>query len=108
MIRVVHPGSGSGFFTYPGSRGQKGTGFRIRINTDWVPPGSEAPEPRPPVPRRPQYGQAPGRGKDVLRLKAPLKILSVILYLNIKLLPVPLFLTLIEFSRLFLKLISLF
>jgi hypothetical protein len=27
MIRVVHPGSGS--FTHPGSRGQKGTGSRI-------------------------------------------------------------------------------
>jgi hypothetical protein len=24
MIRVVHPGSGSYFFTHPGSRGQKG------------------------------------------------------------------------------------
>jgi hypothetical protein len=34
MIRVVHPGSGSGFFfTHPGSRGQKGTEFRIR-NTE--------------------------------------------------------------------------
>ncbi len=31
MIRVVHPGSGSWLFTYPGSRGQKGTGSRIRI-----------------------------------------------------------------------------
>jgi hypothetical protein len=29
MIRVVHPGSG--FFTHPGSRGQNGTGSRIRI-----------------------------------------------------------------------------
>jgi hypothetical protein len=28
MIRVVHPGSG--FFTHPGSLGQKGTGSRIR------------------------------------------------------------------------------
>ncbi len=34
MIRVVHLGSGSGswLFTHPGSRGQKGTGFRIRIS----------------------------------------------------------------------------
>jgi hypothetical protein len=70
MIRVVH--SGSGFFTHPGSGGLKTHRIRIR-NTDWVPPESEAPEPRPPVPRRPQYGQAPGRGKDVLRLMAPLK-----------------------------------
>jgi hypothetical protein len=33
MIRVVHPGSGSCFFTHPdpGSRAQKGTGSRIRI-----------------------------------------------------------------------------
>jgi hypothetical protein len=33
MIKVLHPGSGSGFFTYPGFRiqGQKGTGSRIRI-----------------------------------------------------------------------------
>ncbi len=31
MIRVFHPGSGSWFFfTHPGSRGQKGTGSRIR------------------------------------------------------------------------------
>ncbi len=30
MIRVVHPGSGSWLFTHPGSRGQKGTGSRIR------------------------------------------------------------------------------
>ncbi len=30
MIRVVHPVSGSWFFTHPGSRGQKGTGYRIR------------------------------------------------------------------------------
>jgi hypothetical protein len=27
----VRPGSGSCFFTHPGSRGQKGTGSRIRI-----------------------------------------------------------------------------
>ncbi len=34
MIRVVHPESGSWFFTHPGSRGQKkGTGSRIR-NTE--------------------------------------------------------------------------
>jgi hypothetical protein len=26
MIRVIHPRSGSGFFTHPGSRGQKSTG----------------------------------------------------------------------------------
>ncbi len=31
--RVVHPGSGSRFFTHSGSRGQKGTGSRIR-NTE--------------------------------------------------------------------------
>ncbi len=31
MIWVVHPGSGSWSFTHPGSRGQKGTGSRIRI-----------------------------------------------------------------------------
>ncbi len=31
MIRVVHPGSGSRYFTHPGSKGQKGTGSRIRI-----------------------------------------------------------------------------
>ncbi len=31
MIRVVLPGSGSWFFTHPGSWGQKGTGTRIRI-----------------------------------------------------------------------------
>jgi hypothetical protein len=31
MFRVVHPGSGSLLFTHPGSSGQKGTGFRIRI-----------------------------------------------------------------------------
>jgi len=30
MIRVVHPGSGSWFFTHPGSRSQKGTWSRIR------------------------------------------------------------------------------
>ncbi len=30
MIRVVHSGSGLWFFTHPGSRGQKGTGSRIR------------------------------------------------------------------------------
>jgi hypothetical protein len=30
MIRVVNPGSGSCFFSHPGSRGQKGTEFRIR------------------------------------------------------------------------------
>ncbi len=30
MIRVVHPGSGSWFFTHPGSRGTKGTGSRIQ------------------------------------------------------------------------------
>jgi hypothetical protein len=39
MIRIVHPGSGSGFFLpIPdiGSRGQKGTGSRIRIcNTEF-------------------------------------------------------------------------
>ncbi len=36
MIRVVHPGSGSWFFTHPGSRGQKCTESRIRIrNTDF-------------------------------------------------------------------------
>ncbi len=29
-IRVVHPWSGSGFFTHPGSRRQKGIGFRNR------------------------------------------------------------------------------
>ncbi len=35
MIRDVHPGSGSWCFTHPRSRGQKGTGSRIRIsNTD--------------------------------------------------------------------------
>jgi hypothetical protein len=26
MIRVIHPGSGSRFFTHPGSDGQKGIG----------------------------------------------------------------------------------
>jgi hypothetical protein len=31
MIRVVHPGSE--YFTHPGSRGQKGTGFQIRNTT---------------------------------------------------------------------------
>jgi hypothetical protein len=31
MIRYVHPGSGSWYFTHPGFRGQKGTGSRIRI-----------------------------------------------------------------------------
>ena len=31
MFRVAHPGSGSEFFTHPGSRGQKGTGSRIRV-----------------------------------------------------------------------------
>ncbi len=31
MIRLVLPGSGS-YFTHPGSRGQKGTGSRIRIS----------------------------------------------------------------------------
>ncbi len=33
MIQIVHPGSGSLLFTFagPGSRGQKGTGSRIRI-----------------------------------------------------------------------------
>jgi hypothetical protein len=31
MIRNVHPKSGSYIFIPPGSRGQKGTGFRIRI-----------------------------------------------------------------------------
>ncbi len=31
MIRDVHPGSGSRFFTHSGSRGHKGTGSRIRI-----------------------------------------------------------------------------
>ncbi len=33
MIRAVHPGSGSWFLTHPGSgsRGQKGTGSRIRL-----------------------------------------------------------------------------
>jgi hypothetical protein len=35
MIRVVHPGSGSWFFTHPGSRGQKSTGSRIR-KTDQI------------------------------------------------------------------------
>ncbi len=35
MIRDVHPGSGSWFFAHSGSRGQKGTGSRIRIlNTE--------------------------------------------------------------------------
>ncbi len=35
MIRVVHPGSESRFFTHPGSSGQKGNGSLIRIrNTD--------------------------------------------------------------------------
>ncbi len=35
MIQVVHPGSGSWFFTHPGSRGQKlkGTGSRILLRT---------------------------------------------------------------------------
>jgi hypothetical protein len=33
--RIVHPVSGSRLFTHPGSRGQKGTGSRIRIrNTE--------------------------------------------------------------------------
>ncbi len=47
MTRLVHPGTGSGFFTHsrsgscffahPGSRGQKGTGSQIRIrNIDLV------------------------------------------------------------------------
>jgi hypothetical protein len=31
MFQVVYPGSGSKFFTHPGSRSQKGTGSRIRI-----------------------------------------------------------------------------
>ncbi len=31
MIRIVHPGSGSGFLNQPGFRGQKGTGSRSRI-----------------------------------------------------------------------------
>jgi len=31
MIRDEHSGSGSWFFTHPWSRGQKGTGYRIRI-----------------------------------------------------------------------------
>ncbi len=35
MIQVVHPGSGS-LLTHPGSRGQKGTGSRIR-NTSFLP-----------------------------------------------------------------------
>jgi hypothetical protein len=36
MIRVVHPGSGSGFFTHPGSWGKKGTGSLSRIgNTEF-------------------------------------------------------------------------
>jgi hypothetical protein len=35
MIRVVHPGSR--FFTYPGSRGHKGTGSRIRNTGRTVP-----------------------------------------------------------------------
>ncbi len=41
MIRVVHPGSGSGFFTHPGSRGQKATGSQIRFRntgTDFLLP----------------------------------------------------------------------
>ncbi len=37
MIRVVHPGSGSWFFTHPGSRDQKGTGSRIRIRNTGLP-----------------------------------------------------------------------
>ncbi len=39
MMWVVHPVSvsGSWFFTDPGSRGQKGTGYRIRIrNTGYI------------------------------------------------------------------------
>jgi hypothetical protein len=37
IIRVVHPGSGCWLSTHPGSRGQKGTGSRIRIrNTDKI------------------------------------------------------------------------
>ncbi len=35
IFTIPDPGSGSWFFTHPGSRGQKGTGSRIRIrNTD--------------------------------------------------------------------------
>ncbi len=37
MIRVVHPGSGSRLFTYPGSRGQKDNGIpRIRIRNTGI------------------------------------------------------------------------
>ncbi len=38
MIRVVHPGSGSWFFTHPGYRiqGQKGTGSRIPDPQHWT------------------------------------------------------------------------
>jgi SpoVK/Ycf46/Vps4 family AAA+-type ATPase len=37
MIRAVHSGPGSCFFTHPGSRGQKGTGPRSRIrNTVFI------------------------------------------------------------------------
>ena len=34
MIRVVHPGSG--FFTHPGSRDQKGTGSRVRYTANFT------------------------------------------------------------------------
>jgi hypothetical protein len=33
MIRVVHPGFRSGFYTHPGSRCHKDAGFRIRIRS---------------------------------------------------------------------------
>ncbi len=36
MIRVVHTGSGSWFFTHPGSRGQKATGSRILDPQHWL------------------------------------------------------------------------
>jgi hypothetical protein len=35
MIRDVHPGPGCRLTTHPGSRGQKGTGSRIRNTEVW-------------------------------------------------------------------------
>jgi hypothetical protein len=43
MIWDVHPGSGSCFFTHPGSRGQKVTGSRIRIRNTGVHPPPPTP-----------------------------------------------------------------
>jgi hypothetical protein len=54
MIQDVHPGSGSSFSTHPGSRGQKGTGSRIR-NTVIIYPergGDNQRETTPVIPER--------------------------------------------------------